>query len=138
MLQFAGLAAGLALGHAGCNGGSEPTLGIRGAAGSGATGGSAGAAGAGGTGAGGSAGAGAGGSGAQCNNDGIVAVGEPCDDANLCPYDGCDACALEMSTVMTQSQLAAEAGIDIDNADGDDNVYTGVDNAIGKQQQLAE
>ncbi len=60
--------------------------------------------------------------------DGQLQAGEDCDDANTCQYDGCSGCELEQSVVLTSLNLSAGAGFDLDNADGDDNIYTGVDN----------
>lgn len=60
--------------------------------------------------------------------DGQLQVDEDCDDANVCQYDGCNGCVLEQAVVLTSLDLEARAGFDLDNADGDDNIYTGVDN----------
>ncbi len=65
---------------------------------------------------------------------------EQCDDGNACSNDGCVAsqCVREQSTVLTSLQLGGNGvGFDLDNADGDNDIHTGVDNALGSNSLLA-
>lgn len=64
--------------------------------------------------------------------DGVLDMGDPCDDGNVCANDGCDRCALETTVVLTELALAGDVGFDLDDADGDANRYTGVDNKVGQ------
>ncbi|MBN2495618.1 MAG: hypothetical protein JXR96_13575 [Deltaproteobacteria bacterium] len=65
-----------------------------------------------------------------CGN-GDIDPDEECDDGNDCKYDGCSGCRLEPSAVAISFRLDDNAGYDLDNLDGDNNIHTGVDNVFG-------
>jgi cysteine-rich repeat protein len=63
--------------------------------------------------------------------DGLLAGDEQCEDGNTCAFDGCRNCHFEPTLIVTGLTLDSTAGFDLDNADGDDNIYTGIDNRLG-------
>jgi hypothetical protein len=70
-----------------------------------------------------------------CVIDGALdsAIGEECDDANACDLDGCmaNSCDRESTVVINDMSISTNSGFDLDNADGDNNIYTGIDNILG-------
>lgn len=73
----------------------------------------------------------------ECGN-GVLEANEACDDGNACVNDGCraQACAPEPTVVLTSLALNASRGFDLDDADGDDDRYTGVDNMLGSNPAI--
>ncbi|MBN2496328.1 MAG: DUF4215 domain-containing protein, partial [Deltaproteobacteria bacterium] len=61
-----------------------------------------------------------------CGN-GELDPGEDCDDGNDCRFDGCHGCAFEPSVVIADIHLSSSAGFDLDDLDGDGDIYTGID-----------
>lgn len=75
---------------------------------------------------------------AVCGNL-FVEPTEVCDDGNACSGDGCtDTCDGEPTVVLGTLAVDGAIGFDLDNADGDDNLYTGIDNAIGSNPLVAQ
>ncbi len=62
---------------------------------------------------------------------------EDCDDGNACTHDGCDACTREDSLAVSELELVPDAFFDLDDADGDGDLYTGADNFLGSNATLA-
>lgn len=60
--------------------------------------------------------------------DRIVAGEELCDDGHVCAVDGCDRCLPESTLVLTRFAIVAGSGFDVDDADGDGDRSTGIDN----------
>ncbi len=69
----------------------------------------------------------------------FIEADEACDDGNDCAGDGCTAgCVREPTVVLGSLAVDGSIGFDLDNADGDDNIYTGIDNAIGANPLVAQ
>ncbi|MFT7583089.1 MAG: cysteine-rich repeat protein, partial [Myxococcota bacterium] len=73
---------------------------------------------------------------ASCNGNGTLDLDEACDDGNACAQDGCNSCTLETTVVLTALAVSDAAGFDLDNADGDDDRYTGLENKFGESPLL--
>lgn len=63
--------------------------------------------------------------------DGLIEGTEPCDDGDECAGDGCDACQAEPALAVVTLELDQDIGWDLDDADGDGDPETGVDNLLG-------
>jgi len=69
--------------------------------------------------------------------DQVLSAPEQCDDGNACAGDGCGDCRSESTLVLTRLSLAATAGFDLDDRDGDHDITTGIDNRLASSAAVA-
>jgi len=68
--------------------------------------------------------------------DGVRAGLEACDDGDDCDGDGCAACAFEPALAVVELELEEAVGWDLDDADGDGDPTTGIDNRLASSSLI--